>query len=98
MTLAVFVGSLLGVMAFGVPIAFALLITGIILMLVMGNFDTQILASNLIDGADNFPLMAIPFFILAGELMNAGGISKRIINFALAYVGHFRGGLGYVAI
>lgn len=98
MTLAVFVGSLLGVMAFGVPIAFALLLSGIILMLFMGNFDTQILAANLIDGADNFPLMAIPFFILAGELMNAGGISKRIISFAMAYVGHIRGGLGYVAI
>ncbi|MDR7080390.1 tripartite ATP-independent transporter DctM subunit [Neobacillus niacini] len=98
MTLAVFVGSLLGVMAFGVPIAFALLLSGIILMLFMGNFDTQILAANLIDGADNFPLMAIPFFILAGELMNAGGISKRIISLAMAYVGHIRGGLGYVAI
>ena len=98
MTLAVFVGSLLGVMAFGVPIAFALLLSGIILMLFMGNFDTQILAANLIDGADNFPLMAIPFFILAGELMNAGGISKRIISLAMAFVGHIRGGLGYVAI
>ncbi|GIP36058.1 TRAP transporter large permease [Paenibacillus sp. J2TS4] len=98
MTFAIFVFSLLGVMALGVPIAFALLMTGVILMLAMGIFDTQIIASNLIDGADNFPLMAIPFFILAGELMNAGGISKRIINFALAYVGHLRGGLGYVAI
>lgn len=64
----------------------------------MDNFDTQILASNLIDGADNFALMAIPFFILAGEVMNAGGISKRIIALAMALVGHVRGGLGYVAI
>ncbi len=98
MTLSIFVLSLLGAMALGIPIAFALLMSAIILMLTMGNFDTQILASNLIDGADNFPLMAIPFFILAGELMNAGGISKRIIEFAMAYVGHIRGGLGYVAI
>lgn len=98
MTLAIFIGSLLAAMALGIPIAFALLISGIVLMLSMGIFDTQILASNLIDGADNFPLMAIPFFILAGELMNAGGISKRIINFAMAYIGHVRGGLGYVAI
>jgi tripartite ATP-independent transporter DctM subunit len=98
MTLTVFVVSLLGVMALGVPIAFALLISGICLMLFLGNFDTQILASNLLDGADNFPLMAIPFFMLAGELMNAGGISKRIIEFALSLVGHIRGGLGYVAI
>ncbi|MBU8880713.1 TRAP transporter large permease subunit [Bacillus sp. FJAT-29790] len=98
MTLAVFIIFLLGAMALGIPIAFALIISGIGLMLAMGIFDTQILASNLIQGADNFPLMAIPFFILAGELMNAGGISKRIINFAMACVGHVRGGLGYVAI
>ncbi|WP_423801203.1 TRAP transporter large permease [Neobacillus sp. SAB-20_R2A] len=98
MTLTIFILTLLGAMALGIPIAFALLISGIGLMLALGNFDTQILASNLIQGADNFPLMAIPFFILAGELMNAGGISKRIIDFAMACVGHVRGGLGYVAI
>ena len=50
---------------------------------------------NLIDGADSFQLLAIPFFMLAGELMNAGGISKRIVNFAMALVGHVRGGLGW---
>lgn len=98
MTLAVFVVSLLGIMALGVPIAFALLLSGVCLMFVMNNFDTQILASNLLDGANNFPLMAIPFFILAGELMNEGGISSRIIKFAMSLVGHIRGGLGYVAI
>ncbi|GAB7389095.1 TRAP transporter large permease subunit [Bacillaceae bacterium] len=98
MSLLVFVGSLCGVMALGMPIAFALLISGLALMLYLGAFDSQIMAQNLINGADNFPLMAVPFFILAGELMNAGGISTRIINFALAFVGHVRGGLGYVAI
>jgi tripartite ATP-independent transporter DctM subunit len=98
MTLGVFVGSLLGVMALGMPIAFALLFSGVALMVYLDIFDSQIVAQNLINGADNFPLMAIPFFILAGELMNAGGISKRIIAFALALVGHIRGGLGYVAI
>lgn len=98
MALTVFVVSLLGTMALGVPIAFALILSGICIMFVLGNFDTQILASNILDGADNFPLMAIPFFILAGELMNAGGISKRIIAFAMALVGHIRGGLGFVTI
>jgi tripartite ATP-independent transporter DctM subunit len=98
MTLGVFLGSLLGVMALGMPIAFALLFSGVALMVYLDIFDSQIVAQNLINGADNFPLMAIPFFILAGELMNAGGISKRIIDFALALVGHIRGGLGYVAI
>ena len=98
MTVFVFLASLCGAMALGIPIAFSLLVCGIALMLFMGEFDTQILASNLLDGADNFPLMAIPFFILAGELMNAGGISRRIIEFAMSLVGHVRGGLGYVAI
>lgn len=98
MTLSVFLGSLLAAMAIGMPIAFALLASGVALMLYLGIFDSQIVAQNFINGADNFPLMAIPFFILAGELMNSGGISKRIIGFALALVGHIRGGLGYVAI
>jgi tripartite ATP-independent transporter DctM subunit len=64
----------------------------------MDAFDTQIVSQNLINGADNFPLMAVPFFMLAGELMNAGGMSRRIVNSALVWVGHFRGGLGYVAV
>jgi tripartite ATP-independent transporter DctM subunit len=98
MTITVFLVSLCGAMAMGIPVAISLLICGIALMAYLGQFDTQILASNLMDGADNFPLMAIPFFILAGELMNAGGISKRIINFAMSLVGHIRGGFGYVAI
>jgi tripartite ATP-independent transporter DctM subunit len=98
MTLTVFLGSLLAAMALGIPIAHALIMSGVALLIHMNMFDTQILASTLIDGADNFPLMAIAFFILAGELMNAGGISKRIIAFAIALVGHVRGGLGYVAI
>lgn len=98
MTLTVFIVSLLGAMALGMPIAYALLVSGVALMFVLGDFDSQIIAQNLINGADNFPLMAIPFFIFAGELMNAGGISKRIVSFAMALVGHIRGGLGYVAI
>jgi tripartite ATP-independent transporter DctM subunit len=98
MTPVIFLGSLLGAMAFGMPIAFALLLSGFCLMMYLGIFDTQIIAQNLIQGANSFPLLAIPFFILAGEFMNAGGISKKIINFALTLVGQVRGGLGYVAI
>jgi len=98
MTLAVFIGSLLGAIALGIPIAYALLLSGVALMVAMDMFDSQIVAQNLINGANNFPLMAIPFFILAGELMNAGGISKRLVTFAMTLVGHIRGGLGYVAI
>ncbi|MFN3686406.1 TRAP transporter large permease [Salinarimonas sp.] len=98
MTIAVFLAALLGAMAIGVPVAFALIFTGIVLMFHMGIFNTQIVAQNMISGADTFTLLAIPFFLLAGELMNAGGLSKRIIAFAVACVGHIRGGLGIVAV
>lgn len=96
--IGVFLGSLFGSLTLGVPIAFALLASAVMLMFAMGTFDSQIVAQNLINGANNFSLMAIPFFVLAGELMNAGGISKRIVDFSMALVGHIRGGLGFVAI
>ena len=98
MTVLIFSFSLFAAMAVGLPIAFALLICGAALMVSQGQIDTTILSQKLLEGADSFPLLAIPFFMLAGELMNAGGISKRIVNFALAWVGHVRGGLGIVAI
>jgi tripartite ATP-independent transporter DctM subunit len=98
MTLAVFTFSLLGAMALGMPIAFALVVCGVALMHSQNIFDSQIVAQNIINGADSFPLMAVPFFMLAGEVMNRGGLARRIVNVALAVVGHVRGGLGYVAI
>jgi tripartite ATP-independent transporter DctM subunit len=98
MTITVFLFSLLGAMAIGMPIAFALLICGIALMLHLNNFDTQIIAQNMINGADSFSLLAVPFFMLAGAVMNTGGLSKRIVNFAITLVGHLPGGLGYVVI
>ena len=98
MTVAVFLGALLGAMALGIPIAFALLACGVALMLHLDLFDAQILAQNVINGSDSFPLLAVPFFMLAGEIMNVGGLSRRIVDFALALVGHIKGGLGYVAI
>ncbi|ROR24356.1 tripartite ATP-independent transporter DctM subunit [Comamonas sp. BIGb0124] len=98
MTILIFVGALLGAMALGVPIAFALLLSGVALMLHLDLFDAQILAQNIINGADSFPLLAVPFFMLAGEIMNVGGLSRRIVELALSVVGHVRGGLGYVTI
>ena len=98
MTIAVFTLSLLGAMALGMPIAFALIVCGVALMYHLNMFDAQIIAQNLINGADSFPLMAAPFFMLAGEIMNTGGLSKRIVKVALTLVGHVRGGLGYVVI
>jgi TRAP-type transport system large permease protein len=98
MTIAIFLGSMLAAMALGVPIAFSLLLCGAALMWHLGMFDAQILAQNVIEGANSFPLLAVPFFMLAGEIMNAGGLSRRIVNFAMALVGHIKGGLGYVTI
>jgi tripartite ATP-independent transporter DctM subunit len=98
MTIAVFLGALLGAMALGIPIAYALLACGVALMWHLNMFDAQILAQNLIEGANSFPLLAVPFFMLAGEIMNVGGLSKRIVGVALALVGHIQGGLGYVTI
>jgi len=98
MTIVVFLVSLLGAMALGVPVAFALIFCGIALMTYGGIFDTQIVSQRIISGADTFTLLAIPFFLLAGEIMNKGGLSRRIVEFAIACVGHIRGGLGVVAI
>ncbi|MBH3438338.1 TRAP transporter large permease subunit [Pseudomonas luteola] len=98
MILFVFLGSLVGSMVIGMPIAFALLVASAAMMYYLDLFDAQIIAQNLLNGADSFPLMAVPFFMLAGEIMNAGGLSRRIVNIAMSMVGHKRGGLGYVAI
>ncbi|PXF28554.1 L-dehydroascorbate transporter large permease subunit, partial [Pokkaliibacter plantistimulans] len=98
MTLGLFLVALMGFMALGMPIAFALIMTGVVLMWHLDFFDAQLVAQNLVSGADSFPLMAVPFFVLAGEVMNAGGISRRIIDLAISCVGHRRGGLGFVAI
>lgn len=94
----VFSAGMLVLMGIGMNMALALVLTGAGMAWVLGFWDTQLLAQNLVAGVDSFPLLAVPFFILAGELMNSGGISRRIITMAQAWVGHIRGGLGYVAI
>lgn len=98
MTILIFLASLIGGIVIGIPIAFSLLFSGIMLMLYLGGFNSQILSQNLFNGADSFSMMAIPFFVVAGDLMNRGGLTNKIVNAATAMVGHIRGGLGYVAI
>jgi tripartite ATP-independent transporter DctM subunit len=94
----VFCVGMLALMGVGMNMALALVLTGAGMAWVLGFWDTQLLAQNLVGGVDSFALLAVPFFVLAGELMNSGGISRRIIGMAQAWVGHIRGGLGYVAI
>ena len=96
--LLIFVLGMLVLMGTGMNMALALVLTGAGMAWVLGFWDTQLLAQNLVAGVDSFPLLAVPFFVLAGELMNAGGISRRIIDLAQSWVGHVKGGLGYVAI
>jgi tripartite ATP-independent transporter DctM subunit len=98
MTLFLFLSVLLGSIVLGLPVAFALLLSAIGLMLHMDLFSADILAQALVNGVDSFPLLAIPFFIIAGEVMSAGGLSKRIVTLAISLVGHKQGGLGYVVI
>lgn len=98
MLIALFLGVLLAGIVIGLPIAYVLVLVGVALMLQINFFNAQIVSQNIILGIDNFLLLAIPFFILAGELMNKGGLSKRIIAVALSFFGHRKGGLGYVGI
>lgn len=90
---------LVGAIAIGVPIAFALLFCAMVTgMVAGGSTDAQIMASQLMRGTDSVAMMALPFFILTGELMNRGGLTHRIIALCQATVGRLRGGLGYVTI
>jgi tripartite ATP-independent transporter DctM subunit len=98
MTILIFLGALIAAIALGIPIAYSLLLSGVALMWHLDMFDAQILAQNVLEGANSFPLLAVPFFMLAGEIMNVGGLSKRIVNLALSLVGHVQGGLGFVTI
>lgn len=98
MTILIFVGVLLACIIINMPIAYAILLSSVALMFHLDMFDALIVAQNLISGADSFPLMAVPFFMLAGEIMNSGGLATRIVNVAMALVGHLKGGIGYVAI
>ena len=81
------------------PVFFAMLAApGVMLWVTDSTRDWALLYRNIYNGIDSFPLMAIPFFMLAGELMNRGGITHRIVDFSQAMMGHFRGGLAHVNI
>jgi tripartite ATP-independent transporter DctM subunit len=98
MALIAFLVTLFAFLPLGIPIAFILLICCMVLMLVLGNFSAFTMAQNIVTGMNSSALMAIPFFMLAGEIMSQGGLSKRIVDFANILVGSISGGLGYATI
>src|SRR5215469_5034770 len=91
-------GSFLGFMAAGVPVAIAMAGAALVYILLTGNLPPFVVVHRMISGIDSFPLLAVPFFIMAGNLMNHAGITNRIYNFALSLVGWLKGGLGHVNI
>lgn len=98
MTLAIFLSVLMAGILLGLPVAFSLLLSAMALMLHMDMFSADIVGQSLINGVNSFPLLAIPFFLVAGEVMTVGGLSQRIVRLATVLLGHRRGGLGYVGI
>lgn len=98
MELFLFLGSLFFFLFLGIPISMVLALCSIVLMWHSGMWDTMIIPSTMLDGANNYPLMAIPFFVFAGEIMAEGGLSKRVVQLAQLMIGGVRGGLGYAAI
>lgn len=97
MTLILF-AMLILLFCLNVPIAVAVGLSAVIAFLIDGNMNMILITQRLYAGADSFPLMAVPLFMIAGQLMGAGGISKRIVNFADALVGHLSGGLAAVSV
>nr|NIS63223.1 TRAP transporter large permease subunit [Pseudomonadota bacterium] len=98
MLLLVLFGSLALLFISGIPIAFALFISSLIYLLLIGEYPLNIVAQKFISGPDSFTLLAIPLFVSAGALMNLTGITRRIFGVANALVGHLAGGLGHVNI
>lgn len=98
MAVLIFLGCLLGGIAIGLPTAWALLLCGAASMFWLDMFNVRIMAQTLVNGADSFSLLAIPFFVLTGEVMNAGSLSKRVVGLPMKLVGHKPGGLGYIDV
>ncbi len=90
--------AFLAIMMSGLPVALAMAGASLIYVMVTGIVPDYVIIHRMVGGLDSFPLLAVPFFILAGNLMNSAGITNRIYNFALALVGWMRGGLGHVNV
>src|SRR5258708_7728016 len=91
-------GGFLALMVSGLPVAMAMATASLIYVMATGNIPDFVVIHRMYGGIDSFPLLAVPFFIWAGNLMNSAGITNRIYNFALALVGWLKGGLGHVNV
>lgn len=98
MDAAVLFGSFFVLLLLSVPIGYAIGISSLIAIYLYSDIPLLIIAQNAIAGVDSFPLLAIPFFMLAGNLMSSGGIARRLVNFFDALIGHITGGLGIVTV
>lgn len=98
MTVFVLFATLFLFFFLGVPVAYALGLSSLIALLTMGNTSLIVIAQSMYGGMNSFTFLALPFFILAGNIMAAGGVSKRLINFAQSMLGHIPGGLAIVAV
>jgi C4-dicarboxylate transporter DctM subunit len=97
MLLLALVATMLVLFGIGMPVAFAMGVAGLIFV-IAGDVPLVLIPNRMLAGVDSFVLMAVPFFLLAGSLMNTGGITRRLVEFASALVGHLRGGLSHVAV
>lgn len=95
---AIIVSVLTGSIFIGLPVAIAMGLAGASLILLSGNIPFEVVAQRFVVGVDSFALLAVPFFITAGVLMETGGITERLVRFANALVGHLTGGLGHVVV
>ncbi|MDR0439523.1 MAG: TRAP transporter large permease [Candidatus Accumulibacter sp.] len=98
MELLIFLGSLFFFLLLNIPICLVMVLSAIVLMFYSGFFDWMTIPQAMADGVNNYPLMAIPFFVFAGEIMAQGGLSKRVILLAQLMIGRVKGGLGYATI
>jgi TRAP-type C4-dicarboxylate transport system permease large subunit len=90
--------AFLALMCSGLPVALAMAVASLLYVMISGNVPDFVVIHRMVSGIDSFPLLAVPFFIMAGNLMNSAGITNRIYNFALALVGWLKGGLGHVNV
>ena len=91
-------GGFLALMVSGLPVAMAMAVASLVYVMISGTIPDFVVIHRMYGGVDSFPLLAVPFFIWAGNLMNSAGITNRIYNFALALVGWMKGGLGHVNV